>query len=199
MLAGTELVRDVSCPGLHPTVDRLVVAHGPPDWVGALKESRASRVQACTRPSTGSLVGPRPSRLGWSPPQCLMRLEEALKDNRRDSRYYLSRAVRPTASGDKVGPTCTVTRDTQWSLVRQQRAPRTWQSPSTHRVTGAIKDQGDRDEVGEELVHSTVCRTTVHRCTPHRIVESPYDRRIPSLRGMGSRTELERETLEKMC
>ena len=28
----------MSCPGLHPTVDRLVVACGLPDWVGALKK-----------------------------------------------------------------------------------------------------------------------------------------------------------------
>ena len=38
VLAGTVLVRAVSCPGLHPTVDRLVVAGGPPEWVGTLKK-----------------------------------------------------------------------------------------------------------------------------------------------------------------
>ena len=37
-------------------------------WVGGpLKESRACRVQACTRPSTGSLVGPRPLQIGLEP------------------------------------------------------------------------------------------------------------------------------------
>ena len=53
-------VQGQSCPGLHPTVDRLAGGPWPsPHWVGgALKESRASRVQACTRPSTGS-QGPR--------------------------------------------------------------------------------------------------------------------------------------------
>ena len=35
VLAGTKLVRAMSCPGLHPTVDRFVVARDPPDWVGA--------------------------------------------------------------------------------------------------------------------------------------------------------------------
>ena len=50
---------------------------------------------------------------------------------------------------------------------------------------GAIKEQGDRDEVGEELVQSTVCRTTVHQRTPRHTVESPYDRRNPIPKGHG--------------
>ena len=83
--------------------------------------------------------------------------------------------------------------------MRQQRAPRTWPSPSTHRVRGAIKDQGDRDEVGEELVQSTVCRTTVHRRTPRHTVESPYDRRNPIPKGHGLEDGIERGTLENMC
>ena len=41
------------------------------------------------------------------------------------------------------------------------------------------------DEVGEELVQSTVCRTTVHRRTPRHTVESPYDRRNPIPKGHG--------------
>ena len=123
-----------------------------------------SRLAPDRRPAPWLAQGP--SRSGWSPPQCLMRLEEALKRQQKGTEDTTCRGlVRPTASGDKVGPTCTVTRDTQQSLVRQQRAPRTWPSPSTHRVRGAIKDQGDRDEVGEELVQCTVCRTTVHRRT----------------------------------
>ena len=55
-----------SCPGLHPTVNRLAGGPWPsPYWVGGpLKESRASRVQPCTQPSTGSLVVRDPLRPG---------------------------------------------------------------------------------------------------------------------------------------
>ena len=75
-----------SCPGLHPTVDRLAGGPWPsPYWVGGLLgESRASRVQACTRPSTGSLVARGPLHTGVEIPK-----------------------------KNQVGPTCTVTRDTQ--------------------------------------------------------------------------------------
>ena len=54
-----------SCPGLHPTVDRL------DGWPKALQT-------------------------GLEPTQCLMRLEEALKDNRSRETRYLSKAIRPT-------------------------------------------------------------------------------------------------------
>ena len=47
----------LSCPGLHPTVDRLVVACGPPDWVGALK-----RVQGESCPGLHPTVDPL---AGW--------------------------------------------------------------------------------------------------------------------------------------
>ena len=57
VLAGTVLVRAVSCPGSHPTVDRLVVACGPPDWVGALK-----RVQGESCPGLHPTVDPH---AGW--------------------------------------------------------------------------------------------------------------------------------------
>ena len=57
LLAGTVLVRVVSCPGSHPTVDRLVVACGPPDWVGALK-----RVQGESCPGLHPTVDPL---AGW--------------------------------------------------------------------------------------------------------------------------------------
>ena len=60
VLAGTVLVRAVSCPGLHPTVDRLVVACGPPDWVGALK-----RVQGESCPGWHPTVDPL---AGWPKP-----------------------------------------------------------------------------------------------------------------------------------
>ena len=47
----------MSCLGLHPTVDRLVVACGPPDWVGALK-----RVQGESCPGLHPTVDPL---AGW--------------------------------------------------------------------------------------------------------------------------------------
>ena len=41
------------------------------------------------------------------------------------------------------------------------------------------------DEVADELVQSTVCRTTVHPRTPRHTVESQYDRRNPIPKGHG--------------
>ena len=57
VLAGTVLVRAMSCPGSHPTVDRHVVACGLPDWVGALK-----RVQGESCPGLHPTVDPL---AGW--------------------------------------------------------------------------------------------------------------------------------------
>ena len=57
VLAGTVPVRAVSRPGSHPTVDRHVVACGPPDWVGALK-----RVQGESCPGLHPTVDPL---AGW--------------------------------------------------------------------------------------------------------------------------------------
>ena len=65
MLAGTELVRDVS--GLHPTVDRLVVARDPPDWVGALKRIQGESCPGL-HPTVDRLAGwPKALQTGLEP------------------------------------------------------------------------------------------------------------------------------------
>ena len=67
VLAGTELVRDVSCPGLHPTVDILVVARGPPDWVGALERVQGESCPGL-HPTVDRLAGwPKALQTGLEP------------------------------------------------------------------------------------------------------------------------------------
>ena len=94
MLAGTVLVRAVSCPGLHPTVNRLVVACGPPDWVGALK-----RVQGESCPGLHPTVDPL---AGW--PKAID--EHVLKQTALTPSFARGSRLQTTPKGRKAKATC---------------------------------------------------------------------------------------------
>ena len=94
VLAGTVLVRAVSCPGLHPTVDRLVVACGSPDWVGALK-----RVQGESCPGLHPTVDPL---AGWPKASD----EHVLKQTALTPSFARGSRLQTTPKGRKEQATC---------------------------------------------------------------------------------------------
>ena len=94
VLAGTELVRAMSCPGLHPTVDRFVVARDPPDWVGALK-----RIQGESCPG----LHPTVDRLaGWPKASD----EHVLKQTALTPSFARGSRLQTTPKGRKEQATC---------------------------------------------------------------------------------------------
>ena len=94
VLAGTVLVRAVSCPGSHSTVDRLVVACGPPDWVGALK-----RVQGESCPGLHPTVDPL---AGWPKASD----EHVLKQTALTPSFARGSRLQTTPKGRKAKATC---------------------------------------------------------------------------------------------